>query len=91
MVLNSPESIGEELKTLVSFSILKVAVLKVNNLINILLGKKEPEFKVDPKEWEEMKKTTGFKKVKQKLEKKKKILEMLFRAAFLNIQNFKKN
>jgi hypothetical protein len=38
-----------------------------------------------------MKKTTGFKKVKQKLEKKKKILEMLFRAAFFNVKDFKKN
>jgi hypothetical protein len=38
-----------------------------------------------------MKNTTGFKKVKQKLEKKKKIIEMLFRAAFLNVQNFKKS
>lgn len=36
-----------------------------------------------------MKKTPGFKKVKQKIEKKKKILEMLFKAACLNVKQFK--
>lgn len=40
LMLNSPEFITEKLKALVNFSILKVAVLKVNNLINVLYGKK---------------------------------------------------
>jgi hypothetical protein len=35
-----------------------------------------------------MRKTTAFAKVREKIEKKKKIIEMLFRASLMNVQNF---
>lgn len=40
LMLDSSDKISEELRTLVNFSILKVAMMKVTNLINILYGKK---------------------------------------------------
>ncbi len=89
LMLDSPTIITEEIRSLVNFSILKVAVFKANNFIDILYGKKEPNFKINPKDWENMKQTPAFMKVKQKIERKKKILEMLFRAACLSIKNFR--
>lgn len=41
-MLESPQIITEEIRFLVNFSILKVAVLKANNLTEIFLGKKQP-------------------------------------------------
>ena len=66
-MLDSPEFISEELRTIVRFSILKVAAFKANRLIDVLYGKKEPDFKISVQEWEEMRKTSAFGKVKQKI------------------------
>jgi hypothetical protein len=51
LMLNSPESISEKVRYTVSFSILKVAMMKVNNLIDVMYGKREPDFKVAAIEW----------------------------------------
>lgn len=64
-------------------------MIRVNVLINFCFGKGKPEFEYDQKELASAKATSAFKKVVEGIERKKKILFMSYRSAFLNIQNSK--
>jgi hypothetical protein len=62
--------------------------MKCNNLIDIFYGKKEPYFKIDPEEWVQVRSSSALSSVKEKLERKRKILHMLYKNAYLNVKIF---
>lgn len=70
------------------FSILKVGLIKCNTLIDIFYGKKQPYFKIDSEEWAQVRSSSALSLVKEKLERKRKILHMLYKNAYLNVNKF---
>jgi hypothetical protein len=65
--------------------VLKVGLIKCNTLIDIFYGKKDPFFKIDQSEWAQVRGSSALSAVKEKLEKKRKIINMLYKNAFLNV------
>lgn len=61
--------------------------MKCRDLLDITFGKKEPFFKIDPEEWQQVRNSSALNSVKEKLEKKNKILYMIYKNAFLNVKH----
>lgn len=62
-MIDFADTIPEEIRLKVQFSIAKVAIQRLNHLENALFGKEKPSFKVDPDDWESLKGTSAIKKV----------------------------
>jgi hypothetical protein len=67
------------------FSILKVALIKINSLINVCYGIKKPENQ-DFTGFEDVRITSAFKRVMSSIENKRRSLQGLFRAAYLHLE-----
>jgi hypothetical protein len=67
------------------FSILKIAMIRINDLIEVCYGIKKPEFTYDTDEFDLLKTSSVFKKIQSNLENKKKTLNSLYRTAYLNL------
>ena len=49
-------------------------------------SKKDPFFAISPEEWQSVRGSTALGAAKDKIERKKKILHMMFKNAFMNVQ-----
>ena len=65
---------------------MKVGLVKCNALLDIFYGKKDPFFAISPEEWKSVRESTALGAAKDKIERKKKILHMMFKNAFMNVQ-----
>ena len=48
---------------------------------------KEPFFKISPEEWQAVRGSSALNEVKEKLERKQKILKMIYKNAYLNVKH----
>lgn len=64
---------------------LKVGLLKCRDLLEVAYGKREPDFAVTPQEWQAVRSSSALHSVKEKFEKKEKILKMIYKSAFLKV------
>jgi hypothetical protein len=64
-----------------------VGLVKCRDLIDITFGKKEPFFKIDPVEWQAVRGSSALGEVKEKLERKFKILHMIYKNAYLQLKD----
>ena len=60
-------------------------MIKVNTLVDMFYGKRKPDFEVSEEEWDTVRYTTGFKKVQMDIEKKQRVLKMLFKSAVMQL------
>ncbi len=66
-LLECPEIYPEELRYRVQFSVLKVGLMKCRDLLDVTYGKKDPFFKIDPEEWQQVRSSSALNTVKEKL------------------------
>ena len=52
-----------------------------------MFGKREPAFKIDAAEWQAVRASSALNEIKDKFERKFKILNMIYKNAFLNLQH----
>lgn len=64
---------------------LKVGLIKTNTLLDIFYGIREPSYNIDPEEWKMVRASTALNLVKDKLERKKKILHMIYKSAYMQV------
>lgn len=69
-MLEGAEFIPENIRLKTQFSILKMALVRLQCLIDTFYGKRKPEFKTTEEEWETIKYTSAFKKVCESIEKR---------------------
>lgn len=62
-------------------AVIKMALIKCRNLIDVLYGTIKPFFEVDEHDWEIFRKSSAGEEVKKKMERKEKILFTAFRGA----------
>ncbi len=67
------------------FAVLKVGLIKTNTLLDIFYGIREPSYNIDPEEWKMVRASTALNLVKDKLERKKKILHMIYKSAYMQV------
>jgi len=61
--------------------------MKCRDLLDITFGKKEPFFKISAEEWKAVRASSALNEVKDKLERKFKILNMIYKNAYLNLKH----
>lgn len=66
-LLECPEIYAEELRYRVQFSVLKVGLIKCRDLLDVAFGKKDPFFKINPDEWQQVRASSALNSVKDKL------------------------
>lgn len=84
-MIDFAETIPEEVRLKVQFSVVKVCIQRLNRLQNALYGKTKPDFKVDLEEWENLRGSTAGKKLLDELERQKKILWSIMKSALIQL------
>lgn len=84
-LLDLPKVFNEELRYKVQSAVLKVALMKTNHLLEMLYGKRKPEFETSVEEWESFRGSSACEMAKKKLEKESKLLSAYHKNACFNI------
>jgi hypothetical protein len=81
LALECHDVFEEDMRLKVHSAVLKMALIKCHNLIDLLYARIKPFFEVDVAEWEAFRKSAAGEEVRRKMERKEKLLTAAFKGA----------